>query len=275
MRLWPTSGSSLLWWLRITFSLLSAGYPSWPWPLPTEEQQVKCIFVFCIFVCLVVYVQICVRQTETTRLTYICPSVLYIWCSVTCRTSFSHSHLRLFLSLIYNVQSTLLWTSSNVDWTQICDLTAEQTTVFFSVFQFSMNSVFRYTATTTSHCRCPKGRPSHLNEHSAPCLLMWVSGDLLFLSLHTCGLKRLVMHSNSCSDIHVALNRQHTAVEKGYKHFIWIIDASYILYTTHGMKDTLLHICSLNLMEEPCISTVQTPSFCSCIKHSMPVDCYN
>lgn len=56
------------------------------------------------------------------------------------------------------------------------------------------------------------------------------------------GLKKrsLVVHSNSCSDKHAAFVRQRTAVENAYEQFVWIIDASYILYTTHGMKNTLL-----------------------------------
>lgn len=44
---------------------------------------------------------------------------------------------------------------------------------------------------------------------------------------------------------HAALHRQQDAVENGYEHCIWIIDASYIFYSTHGMKKILHETCKV------------------------------
>ena len=75
-----------------------------------------------------------------------------------------------------------------------------------------------------------------------------VSGKQLFLFswcniyrwliLQKYGFRSDAVHSHSCWDIHAASDWQHAAAEKSYKHFIWIIDASYILYTTYGMSHT-------------------------------------
>lgn len=69
--------------------------------LPLVERTL----LWTVYVCLVVYVQTSALQMETIRITYICPHVPYMFDAMWHIGHPSHSHLRLFLSLIHDVHS--------------------------------------------------------------------------------------------------------------------------------------------------------------------------
>lgn len=88
------------------------------WPSPADQSHLGCMHVLCIFVCLVVYVQTSAVQLETTRLTYICPHVLYIWCSVTYRKAFPQSPQALHITYLrsalpYDYSLMVNWTEDS------------------------------------------------------------------------------------------------------------------------------------------------------------------
>ena len=95
------------------------------------------------------------------------PPILYIWCSVTYRTSFPQSPQALPITYLQYALSSV--SPLMAVWAQACDLKAEAeyTRVFFFFFSFqlSSSSLALYRTTTVSHI--PTGRLSLWKEHSA------------------------------------------------------------------------------------------------------------
>lgn len=210
-----------------------------------------CAAHFCLFSCLCA--NICTPSGNKKADLHM-PSCPIYWCSVTYRTSFSQSpqalpitYLQCALSSEYPLMQTELRTVTLL----------HRIHVRLSVFHELSNSLHRHqhlqlyrpqrqfialkwAFSPLRTCLCESAVSSHSSSaHHSTQFIQIIDFTHVWFEKSCGAFKQLFRHT------HAALDRQHTAVEKGYKHFIWIIDASCILYTTHGIKNTLLCICKV------------------------------
>lgn len=112
------------------------------WPSPAGHIFVLCI---CLFSCLCA--NICNPSGNNKVDLHMPPPILYIWCSVTYRTSFPQSPQALPITYL---QYALSESPLMAVWAQACDLKAEE-----SIQEFFLSVVLQLTGALQHHHRLP------------------------------------------------------------------------------------------------------------------------